>query len=44
MTAQPMTPTATQRVNSFFFMSGRSAMAPRVGPSTATTTVTKEAA
>ena len=44
MTAQPTIPTAAQRANSFFFIPGRSATAPRVGPSTATTTVTKEAA
>lgn len=44
ITAQPAMPTATHRANSFFFMPGRSATAPRVGPSTATTTVTKEAA
>ena len=37
-------PTATQRMNSRFFMPGRSATAPSVGPSRATTTVTKEAA
>ena len=44
ITAQPATPTATHSTKSFFFMPGRSATAPRVGPSTATTTVTKDAA
>ena len=44
ITAQPAMPTATQSRKSRFFIPGRSATAPRVGPSTATTTVTKEAA